>query len=131
MSGQVKEYLFTYGLLKRKYSSDPKYQVPAMNVTFVSSGTLPGKLYRIAHYPGFVFDEASSKVSGEIFLINDPDFFIEMDEYECAKPLYKGAHDYIRKKRMVATKDQHFLECWVYEYDKPTAGLEIITDGNF
>lgn len=131
MSGQVKEYLFAYGLLKRKYSSDSKYQVPHMDVTFVSSGTLPGNLYRIAHYPGFVFDEASSKVFGEIFLINDPDFFIEMDEYECAKPLYKGAHEYIRRKRMVKTSDHHFLECWVYEYDKTIEGLEIIPNGNF
>ncbi|MEO9474674.1 MAG: gamma-glutamylcyclotransferase family protein [Cyclobacteriaceae bacterium] len=131
MSGQIKEYLFAYGLLKTEYRSNPKYQVPHMNVTFVSSGTLSGKLYHISHYPGFVFDEASPKVYGEIFQINDPDFFTDMDEYECAKPLYKGSHEYVRRKRKVETTDHHFVECWVYEYDKPIEGLEIIINGNF
>lgn len=126
------EYLFAYGLLKKEYASDPKYNVPTMAVKYLGSGRLSGRLYQVAHYPGFVFDENSEiGVKGDIYEV-DPgsDFFYQMDQYECALPLFVGEHEYVRRKRQVKL-NHDFLECWVYEYDLPVTDLPEITTGNF
>ncbi|WP_258104759.1 gamma-glutamylcyclotransferase [Marinoscillum sp. MHG1-6] len=127
----MKEYLFAYGLLKRKYSSNPIYGVPPMPIKYVGVGIYQGKLYRVAHYPGVKYDpKSSNKVIGDVYEVNNPFFLNRMDAYEMAWPLIKKFPEYRRVKRPVIVKGKT-IQCWVYEYEKPLSPLKRIFSGDF
>ncbi|MFT6867047.1 MAG: gamma-glutamylcyclotransferase (GGCT)/AIG2-like uncharacterized protein YtfP [Cyclobacteriaceae bacterium] len=127
----MKEYLFAYGLLKKEYASNPKYKVPKMAVKYIGEGFITGHLYMVAHYPGFIFNSnAETTIIGDVYEVENTELLYEMDQYECALPLYNGPHEYIRRKRAVSI-NHSILDCWVYEYDLPTEELTIIKSGKF
>lgn len=129
----MSHYLFAYGFLKRQFHGSEKTQTPDMNVTFVSEGYLPGRLYQVDVFPGVIYDpdEFVKKVKGEIFQMIKPEEQLQvLDKYENALPLVHLNPDYERRLRMIETPDGP-LECWVYEYLKPVNPANEIESGSF
>ena len=127
------EYLFAYGLLQRRYSSNPAYNVPKMPLKWIGKGWLSGHLYKINHYPGAVhLSQSKEKICGEIYQIRDiPFFFKKMDIYEMSKPHFGAFHEYERRKRQVHIKGSMTLKCWVYEYASSICHKNRIKSGQF
>lgn len=129
----MKEYLFTYGYLKRAYANDPALRVPKMPIKWVGEGFYNGLIYRIANYPGVEHQpNTSSKVHGDVYLIVDNPFFLRrMDHYELSRPLFRKGHfEYKRVKRSILLNKKK-VECWVYEYARPFKPLKLIKSGKY
>lgn len=127
------EYLFTYGYLKREHRNNPDYNVPNMPITWIGNGKYSGRIYRVANYPGVLFDPKNQKkVSGDVYQIKRNPFFLKkMDEYELSKPLFKrGFNQYQRRKRIIAI-DRKDIICWVYEYVRPVKTFSLIKSGKY
>ena len=125
-------YLFAYGFLKTKYHGNEKTRTPPFEHRYVSSGTLPGEIYRVDVFPGVIYEVNSKElVHGEIFeLLAPEESFRILDRYENALPLVQLDPDYERRLRPIKT-DQGILECWVYEYLKPVNPATKINSGSF
>lgn len=125
------EYLFVYGTLLSKLNH-------AMNVTLQHHGkllgpaTCPGKLYRIAWYPGLMHSKYEKYiVKGELYQLHETEnLFRILDEYEGINPLYPTEGEYKRVKRTV-TFEGDTLESWVYLYQGVRKGLRLIRSGDF
>ena len=106
------EYLFVYGLFRdsgRTLLGD-----------FVKCGkaTVNGKIYKVNEfYPGLVEDK-SSKVFGDVYLINQ-NIFTQLDEFE--------GDEYIRKKIKTSTD----LDCWIYVYKYDVSTFKEIESGDW
>ncbi|MEQ8338946.1 MAG: gamma-glutamylcyclotransferase family protein [Cyclobacteriaceae bacterium] len=127
-------YLFVYGYLMRKNRLIKELGVPDMPVEYLGDGYMYAHLYRVAGFPGLVYDNTRKhRTHGEVYLIREQKvFFEEMDEYELALPNYKR-HDanYHRRVRPVHIAKGPTLPCWVYEYILPTDHLTRIKTGRF
>ncbi len=127
-------YLFVYGYLMQKNRSVEELGVPEMPVEYIGEGYMFGNLYRVAGFPGLVYDNTRKKrVYGEIYLIREKHhFFREMDEYELSFPNYhKSDAVYHRRIRPAYHTTGRVFPCWVYEYIKPTKDLMKIRSGRF
>lgn len=128
----MSNYLFAYGFLKRRFHGNTTTKTPPMDVRFVCEGTYPGKIYRVAAYPGVSHDPSGEHwVKGEVFEINDPDQLIPvLDEFENAHPLVTENPTYARVLRTIQTP-VGALDCWVYEYLLPMEERTRIESGEF
>jgi gamma-glutamylcyclotransferase (GGCT)/AIG2-like uncharacterized protein YtfP len=126
------EYLFAYGLLKRKYSLNPKYRVPKMPIKWIGKSTISGDLYAVGHYPGAIAPSASMRrIHGDVFQINNiPFFFKKMDQFEMSKPLFTGINEYQRVKKSVLIKGKK-INCWIYIYCVGIKNKPLIASGQF
>jgi gamma-glutamylcyclotransferase (GGCT)/AIG2-like uncharacterized protein YtfP len=128
---KVSQYLFAYGWLMRAYRQNAAPDVPHIPFPFVATGTLPGHLYRIAAYPGFIYDPNSPLwVHGEVFEINDLAVLRQLDIFENATPVVSVNPEY-RRIQLPVTVESKVIQCWVYEYARSVTGLEIIGSGRF
>lgn len=100
---------------------------------FVANATYPGRLYRVADYPGAVpSDRVRDVVHGEVWLLRCPDSaFLQLDAYEecgsdCAEPT-----EYVRCQADVTLAGGEVVPAWVYLYNRPTTGLELLAHGDF
>lgn len=127
----MNEYLFTYGWLMRAYRQKAAPDVPPIPFPFVGTGTISGHLYRIAAYPGFVYDPITSKrAHGEVFQITDHEILRQLDIFENSTPVVAVDPEY-RRILLPVSVDAKIIQCWVYAYARPTEGLEIISTGKF
>ncbi len=127
-------YLFVYGYLMSKNRMIEELEVPHMPVKLIGEGYVFGRLFRIAGYPGFVYDNRQTKRTyGEVYLLKEKEkFFQEMDAYELSYPNYMEEDvAYHRRIRPVHLKNGTSLPCWVYEFIQPTDRYEIIKSGRF
>lgn len=134
MTSRNAQYLFVYGYLMRKNRQLKELGVPDMPVEYLSDGFIFAHLYRVAGFPGLVYDNTrKSRTYGEVYLVKEQkNFFMEMDAYELSLPHYKESDvAYHRRIRPVHLYKGMILPCWVYEYIQPTDHLNRIKSGRF
>ncbi|MEZ4987785.1 MAG: gamma-glutamylcyclotransferase family protein [Saprospiraceae bacterium] len=110
--------LFVYGSL---LSNVPSVQSRNLHqqASLVASVRVPGKLYNLGYYPGFVYDpNATTWVKGEVLDISgaSSDLLEILDEYE-------GVHlPHSEYERRLIPIDA-FPEVWAYIFIQPTDAL--------
>jgi gamma-glutamylcyclotransferase (GGCT)/AIG2-like uncharacterized protein YtfP len=126
------EHLFVYGTLRRAAGSRMHHFL-ARHADFVGEGVCPGRLYRVACYPGLVAAaDPTHLVQGEIYRLREPEVVLpRLDEYEGCGPGSPEPALYLRRKETVTLGQGGELLAWVYVYNRPTDGLELIVSGDF
>lgn len=125
-------HLFVYGTLLST-AGHPKGARLQREARLIGAASIPGRLYRIKHYPGLVEGpDPHDLVHGEVFALNNPVSTLTwLDAYEGIVP---GAHDrneYERVERPARLASGKPLSVWVYLYRKDVAGFRLIPDGRW
>jgi gamma-glutamylcyclotransferase (GGCT)/AIG2-like uncharacterized protein YtfP len=126
------DYLFVYGTLRRDSDSE-MYHLLARYGQFVGDATYRGKLYMVDYYPGLVpSDNPRDVVFGEVYKLSCPDIVLSrLDDYEECGPKFSEPTEYVRRKQNVKLKSGEVIGAWVYVFDRPTDGLQLIESGDF
>lgn len=125
-------YIFVYGTLRRDANSEMSHFL-AKHGEFVDDATYQGRLYQIDYYPGAVpSDNPKDAVLGEVYLLHQAGVALPLlDRYEEFGPEFPEPNEYTRKKQSVLLKNGRSVKAWVYVYNHPTTGLELIKSANF
>jgi gamma-glutamylcyclotransferase (GGCT)/AIG2-like uncharacterized protein YtfP len=125
-------YLFVYGTLRRDINSE-MYQLLARYGKFVGGATIQGKLYMVDYYPGLVpSDNLQDVVCGEVYKLSRPDIALSrLDDYEKCGPTFSEPTEYVRRKQDVKLRSGEVISAWVYIFERPTVGLQLIESGDF
>lgn len=126
------DYLFVYGTLRRGSKSE-MYRLLARCADFMDDATYQGKLYRVDYYPGMIpSDHTQDVVHGEVYRLRRPDIVLSrLDEYEECGPGFPEPTEYVRRKEYVKLRSGEIISAWVYLFNRPTEGLELIQRGDF
>ena len=121
--------LFVYGTLRREFDGAMARQLRAA-ARYVGSGTVTGRLYRIADYPGLV-PGPDGQVAGNLFALDDPAATLALlDDYEECAAHYRQPHEYRREQLSIDTAGGP-VTAWTYIYARDVQGLPLIAGGNF
>lgn len=124
------EFIFVYGTLRRACSTGA-HQIYLAGAEFIDDAKVRGNLYRVSYYPALVLDGSAGHVIGEVYRLISSDQLLRLDAYEeCTYPSQPD-QEYQRKKVAVMTASGKSLTAWIYSYQHPIAGLEIIANGDF
>jgi gamma-glutamylcyclotransferase (GGCT)/AIG2-like uncharacterized protein YtfP len=126
-------HLFVYGSL-RKANDGSLHALFKNQALFMGNANLSGKLYLIDNYPGLVLVTAfcGYAVQGEVYRLNQPNQLLKkLDEYEECTQHFRQPHEYRRLTKSVTLSNERRLTCWVYVYNRQTAGLTEIIGGDF
>jgi gamma-glutamylcyclotransferase (GGCT)/AIG2-like uncharacterized protein YtfP len=127
-----RDYLFVYGTLRRDSNSE-MYHLLARYGQFVGDASCQGKLYMVDYYPGLVpSNNPQDVVYGEVYELSCQDIVLSrLDDYEKCSPKFSKPAEYVRRKENVKTRSDEVIAAWVYIYDLPTYGLQLIESGDF
>ncbi|MDD2761035.1 MAG: gamma-glutamylcyclotransferase [Methylomonas sp.] len=126
-------FLFVYGTL-RKSPYGRLHPYLKNHAIFSGRASLPGKLYRIDHYPGAVPTPARSRhrVYGEVYRLLRPQKVLALlDEYEECSDNFAEPREYRRVAETVTLMTGQRLRAWIYWFRFPIAGLNRIKSGDF
>jgi len=125
-------YIFVYGTLRRGTHSEMS-KLLTKHAEFIDDAAYQGKLYKIDDYPGAVpSDDPDDAVQGEVYKLHQADAVLPLlDRYEEFGPAFPEPNEYIRRKQALLLKNGRRITAWVYLYNHPTEGLELIESGNF
>lgn len=126
------DYIFVYGTLRRDANSE-MHRLLAKYAEFVDDAAYQGRLYKIDYYPGAVpSDDPNDVVQGEVYQLHRADVVLHLlDQYEESGPEFQEPNEYIRRKQAVLLNNGRTVMAWVYVYNHPTTGLELIKSANF
>jgi len=126
------DYIFVYGTLRRDTNSEMSHLL-ARQAEFVDDATYQGRLFKVDYYPGAVpSNDPNDAVQGEVYLLHQADVALPLlDQYEEFGQEFFEPNEYIRLKQTVALKNGHNVAAWVYVYNHPTEGLELVESANF
>ena len=122
--------LFVYGTL---LNENNEYAVYLKNHSrFYSYGKIKGKLYNIGEYPGAILSaKDKGYIYGSILELEHPkDVFPVIDNYEGYGKNQSRPNEFIRLVVQVETSAV-FVNCWIYVYNLPIAGLKLIESGRY
>ena len=90
------------------------------------------RLYLVDQHPGVVRDtSARTTVKGELFELHDADVLARLDRYEDCDLEAPADSEYLRRQRLVRLGRTRRVRAWVYEYNRPVAGLAPIANGTY
>jgi len=126
MPGTSPQHLFVYGTLTRG-SRSPFAALLAARARFIGDAWLPGRLYRLGHFPGAVPDPAArSLVQGHVFLIRHPALLAALDRYEGCGAGERIVSLFQREAHRVAFANGKELDAWIYRFTGSTEGRPAI-----
>ncbi|MDO9270988.1 MAG: gamma-glutamylcyclotransferase family protein, partial [Methylobacter sp.] len=71
-------------------------------------------------------------VQGEVYLLHQANIVLPLlDQYEEFGPEFPEPNEYSRRKQAVLLKNGGLVMAWVYVYNRPTEGLELIESASF
>ena len=125
-------HLFVYGTLLSA-AGHPKGARLQREGRLIGAASIPGRLYRIKHYPGLVEGtDPSGLVHGEVYALNNPASALTwLDAYEGIQPEAIERNEYERVERPVRLASGEPLTAWVYLYRKDVAPHRLIPDGRW
>ena len=125
-------YIFVYGTLRRDANSE-MYHLLAKYAEFADYATCPGKLFKVGYYPGMVpSDNSRDIVHGEVYLLQRTDIVLPfLDPYEEFGREFPEPNEYSRQQQDVFLKNGNLVTAWIYIYNHPTEGLELIESADF
>lgn len=100
---------------------------------YVGEGFFPGQLFDLGSYPGAVYaDHHTTRVYGTVYDLgpHQPTLLKQLDDYEGIGDPQLQPDEYARVVVPVYCNDQA-IDCWVYVFIRPTAGLRIIESGDY
>lgn len=117
--------IFVYGTLRPGGSAEARM---TGHGRWLGPASAPGRLYRIAHYPGLVADaDAGEPVHGALFEAADPDALLaSLDIYERCSRDDAEPHEY-RRARIAVTHDGRSRMAWTYGRSMPRNGSKAAT----
>ncbi len=123
--------IFVYGTLRRDANNEMS-RLLADHAEFVAYANFRGKLYNIGDYPGAVPSvDPNDTVPGEVYLLHQADTALPLlDRYEQFGSGFPEPNEYLRLMQAVLLENGAMLSAWVYVYNHPTAGLELIEPVN-
>lgn len=122
--------LFVYGTL---LNENNEYAVYLKNHSrFYSYGKIKGKLYNIGEYPGAILSaKDKGYISGSILELDHPEgVFPVIDDYEGYGNDQSVPNEFIRLIAQIETSSAS-VNCWIYVYNLPIAGLKLIKSGRY
>jgi gamma-glutamylcyclotransferase (GGCT)/AIG2-like uncharacterized protein YtfP len=121
--------IFVYGTLRPGGSAEARM---TGHGRWLGPARTAGKLYRIAHYPGFVVGDADDgAVVGALFEADDPVALLAaLDIYEGCGPDDPAPQEY-RRARIAVLHEGVVRQAWTYLYTWPVDEGSRITDGDF
>ncbi len=128
-STPVTDLLFVYGTL-RQAARNEFAQYLHQRSTYVGTGQMKGRLYRIDWFPGAVYDPlAPTTVVGDVFSLHQPtDTLSYLDAYE--EVTNDDAGVFVRQ--LVRVQQQAGpVTAWTYLYHQPVGDLPLIDGGDF
>jgi len=115
--------LFVYGTLRLGHANDHARAL-ANGARFLGQALIPGRLFRVAHYPGLTAPASTNEwVKGEVFEGVTAEMFQRLDDYE--------GSDYMRQLAEVTMENGSRVAAYLYLYLLPTDGLELISSGDW
>ena len=126
------QHLFVYGTLRRN-ARRQIHHLLCRYASFVGEAIYRGKLYNIGLYPGAVpSDNPMDRVLGEVYRLQEPLVVLaQLDQYEGCGPEVLQPAEYRREIQDVRLVNGGQISAWVYLYNRPTYGLELIRSGDF
>ena len=123
------DLLFVYGSL---LNGDNEFgQYLKQNTKLVNSGFFKGILYDCGEYPGAIEQTYGYKIKGALYRLNNPlTAFALLDDYEGFGEDQKQPNLFVRKLISVECDNEN-INCWIYLYNLPVAGLTEITSGDY
>lgn len=130
------ELLFVYGTLKSDggtASAKPLRLALARHARLVGNAHCRGLLYRVSWFPALVpAPRASQRVYGELYQVLAPGPLLPLlDKFEGFDASSPARSDYLRRKMPVTLENGKTAPAWVYLYNRPVNGLELIESGVF
>ena len=125
-------HLFVYGTLLSA-AGHPNGARLKREARLVGAASIPGRLYRIKHYPGLVEGaDPQEVVHGEVYALNNPASALKwLDAYEGIQPETLDQNEYQRVERPVRLASGDQFTVWVYLYCKDVAPFRRIPDGRW
>ncbi len=130
------EYLFVYGTLRRECRVGMGHLLSG-GCEFYAVGSLQGRLYEVAGYPGVVpSHDPRDRVLGDIFRIDARigerrDLWNRLDHYEGCGAGFPEPQEYVRQLLPIREADGGQVLAWTYLYNRPEAGLQYIPSGDY
>ena len=125
-------HLFVYGTLLSTagHRNGARLQREA---ALIGEASMPGRLYRVAHYPGLVEGaDPKLRVHGEAYALRAPAGTLKwLDAYEGIQPGKPDRNEYERVERPVRLASGEQITVWVYLYRKDVTRLRLIPDGRW
>jgi gamma-glutamylcyclotransferase (GGCT)/AIG2-like uncharacterized protein YtfP len=113
--------VFVYGTLRRGGAGAMSLRFPAAQ--FIAAATVGGSLYDLGAYPGLLLAESSSRVTGEVYEVDD-ELLHELDAFEASS-------HYWRQQVEIALGTQRKL-CWTYAPQPEVCARQtLITSGDW
>jgi gamma-glutamylcyclotransferase (GGCT)/AIG2-like uncharacterized protein YtfP len=125
------ELLFVYGTLRRGVCAN-RFRHLMRGCVYQTKGSLQGRLYEVAGYPGAVATERPrDRVQGELYRIIDDQALIRLDAYEACSGGFPEPHEFVRRRLPVTLESGRKVLAWVYLFNHDTAGLRQIRSGDY
>ena len=87
---------------------------------------IPGVLYDLGEYPALV--PGNGQVLGELYEVNDPGLFEELDWFESYDRGRQADPEYVRRQIPLIEPE---IEAWVYMYDRDPTGYPRVESGDW
>ena len=107
--------VFVYGTLRRGGSNNFRMEA----CKWLGPAGVNGHLYEVDWYPALVLDDNAAEVVGDLYEV-PADQLDALDAFE--------GSEYKRVRAMVQTAED---KAWIWEWNRPTEGLEAIPDGDW
>jgi gamma-glutamylcyclotransferase (GGCT)/AIG2-like uncharacterized protein YtfP len=125
------DLIFVYGTLRRA-SGHRAHARLARAAEPVGEGSVAGRLYLVADYPGLVATQGETRrVRGEVYRLRVPSTLADLDRYEGCDPVERARGLYRRERADVVLDDGRRVAAWVYLYNRPVAALRPIASGDY
>lgn len=132
-SVQTNNRLFVYGTL-RSDSQDSRFELIGLAARFVSRARMRGRLVDLGPYPGLIPPTSGDdRVCGQVYVLSNPGGTLaRLDKYEGCAPGTGEAHGAFRRALGDAVLESgRKVSAWVYVYQGPVAGKNIIVSGDY
>lgn len=128
------DLLFVYGTLRRGCDNDQARRLAAES-EWLGRARLTGRLYRVDAYPALVPEEGEGgggeQVTGDLVRLRDPAATLAwIDAYEETGAGFSEPWEY-RRGAVIVDCAGDGRRAWTYIYNRPAAGLERITPGDW
>jgi gamma-glutamylcyclotransferase (GGCT)/AIG2-like uncharacterized protein YtfP len=120
---QTDAYLFAYGTLRKSFRFQAKAALEN-ELAHIGEAIVKASLYDLGDYPGAVRENESDEVTGDVFLICNPNTVLPvLDAYE--------GDQYRRAQEKVVMQNARELEAWIYWYGESVKDKKKIGNGDY
>ena len=110
--------VFVYGTLRPGGSNGFRMD----SFRWIGPAAVNGHLYKVSWYPGLVLDENAGKVIGDLYEVSENGLAI-LDDFEGSeyKRVWTAVHNAIGEAQ----------SAWLWEWNKPSEGLQLVSCGDW